>query len=219
MKHVIAICLGMLTLSSNVGGDVAPQTVDIVAFDVVRGGRPLGTHIVRFQQSGDTLQVRTDIDLGVRFGPITVFRYEHDAVETWRDGVLVGFESTTLKDGKNLAVSAQMDGDTWQINAIDMDGDTIIGELPVSLALSSHWNGYDVTAREIFNTETGTGMAVSITDLGTSTIEVMGRQVSTRHIRMEGTLTVDLWYGADGEWLRCEFEARGETVEYVRVPV
>ena len=35
-------------------------------------------------------------------------------------------------------------------------------------------------------------------------------------IRMAGSLTVDLWYGPDGEWVKCAFEARGETITYVR---
>lgn len=218
MRSILVTALVPLALFSGAAGShYTPQGDSVIAFDVVRGGRPLGTHIVRFEQTGDQLRVITDVDLQVRIGPITVFNYEHDAVETWQDGTLSRFQSSTRKDGEDLDVDARLDGNTWQISGTDYSGDSLTNALPVSLALSSHWNGYDVSAGEIFNTETGEAMEVEFTDLGTETVTVMGDRIEAQRIRMEGTLAVDLWYGPNGEWLRCEFEARGETVEYIRV--
>jgi hypothetical protein len=47
------------------------------------------------------------------------------------------------------------------------------------------------------------------------TIETASGTVDARRIRMSGTLTVDLWYDADGRWVGCEFEARGQSIRYV----
>ena len=58
-------------------------------------------------------------------------------------------------------------------------------------------------------------MEVTIDDLGIETLQIQGQNIEARHLRMTGSLTVDLWYGPDGQWLKCEFEARGETVTYV----
>ena len=218
MRLVLASSLiPLILVCGTAGREYAPSADSVIAFGVERAGRPLGTHIVSFSQNGSQLEVTTDIDLQVRIGPITVFNYRHDAVEYWRDGRLMQFRSTTRKDGEDLDVSARLQGSEWQISGTDYGGDSLNHSLPVSLALSSHWNGYEVTANAIFNTETGDAMAVDITDLGTERLDIMGRRLEARHIRMEGTLVVDLWYGPDGEWVRCEFEARGETVEYIRV--
>ena len=59
-------------------------------------------------------------------------------------------------------------------------------------------------------------MPVTITELGMTNIEVGGRQIEARHIRLEGSLTLELWYDANGEWVRSRFSARGQDITYVR---
>jgi len=218
MSRTLITALIPLTLAAlPAEANNAPAGDSVIAFDVLRGGRDLGTHIIRFDRQGDRLDVTTDIDLRVAFGPLTVFRYEHDAIETWEGGELVAFRSETRKDGEDLTVTAERNGTSWTINGTGYDGDPLTNTLPLTLALSSHWNGYDASSDTIFNTETGEGMPVEIEDLGTEALTVMGERIEARRIRMSGSLTVDLWYGPDGEWLKCAFEARGEQVEYVRV--
>ncbi len=206
--------MGLAGLSP--AADFVPADDDVIAFDVIRDGRQLGTHIVRFEREGDTLRVVSDVDLRVGLGPLTLFRYEHDATEYWENNQLVRFESRTLKDGERLHVSAERAGDQLDINGMSYDAEPLRVQLPAALSVSSHWRGYQSDSTAIFNTETGEAMDVVITDLGTETMTINGRSVSAQRLRMEGTLTVDLWYGPDGEWLKCEFEARGETVVYIR---
>lgn len=196
--------------------DFVPADDDIIAFDVIRDGRQLGTHIIRFERNGDALRVVSDIDLRVGLGPVTLFRYEHDATEYWEDGELVRFESRTLKDGERLQVSAERSGDQLDIDGMNYDAEPLNVQLPAALAVSSHWRGYSTDATAIFNTETGEAMDVVITDLGTESLTLNNQSITAQRFRMEGTLTVDLWYGPDGEWVKCEFEARGETVVYIR---
>jgi len=40
--------------------------------------------------------------------------------------------------------------------------------------------------------------------------------METRHIRLEGSLTLELWYDTNGEWVRSQFVARGQDITYVR---
>jgi hypothetical protein len=42
-----------------------------------------------------------------------------------------------------------------------------------------------------------------------------GARIDARHVRMTGTLTVDLWYDASGRWVGCVFTARGQEIRYV----
>ena len=196
--------------------DFVPADDDVIAFDVIRDGRQLGTHIIRFERDGDALRVVSDVDLRVGLGPVTVFRYEHDATEYWQNGELLRFESRTLKDGERLQVSAERSGDQLDIDGMNYDAVPLSVQLPAALSVSSHWRGYSTDATAIFNTETGEAMDVVFTDLGTETLTINGRSITAQRLRMAGTLTVDLWYGPDGEWIKCEFEARGETVVYIR---
>lgn len=184
----------------------AEPPADIV-FDVYRNDTPFGEHAVRFDQTaGGDLRVEIDIELEAGFGPITVFRYEHEAEEIWSDGRLARLQAATLKDGDWNRVDVERAGpDTLVSGSVER------GYLPPS----SHWRGYAAGTGEILNTETGDAMAVEIEDLGMDTVETAAGPVEARHIRMSGTLTVDLWYDADGRWVGCEFEARGQTIRYV----
>jgi hypothetical protein len=177
----------------------AEPPADIV-FDVLRNGQAFGRHEVRFDEGQDgALLVDIDISLRAGLGPITVFRYEHAAEEVWRDGQLVSLEAETLKDGDRVAVDVERGSDADLADLIP----------------SSYWLGYDPALTRILNTETGAPMPVEIEDLGLETIETASGEIEARHIRMTGTLTVDLWYDAEGRWVGCVFEARGQTIRYV----
>jgi len=195
--------------------EAVPET-GTIAFDVFRGNSPFGTHILRFEQNGDELRVTTDVDLRVRIGPITAFRYEHDSIEIYRSGALVSLETSTLRDGERLAVDIVRSGDVYSGQGSDEDGNARIVNLPSSLLPSSHWGGYAVGLETVLNTETGSEMPVTITDLGMAWIDVGGRSIETRHVRMEGSLTLDLWYDANDEWVRSQFSVRGQDITYVR---
>lgn len=192
-----------------------PET-GTLAFDVYRGDSPFGTHILRFEENGDELRVTTDVDLRVRIGPITAFRYEHDSVEVYRNGELVSLQTSTLKDGDRLSVDIARNGDVYAGQGSDEEGNSRSVSLPSSLPPSSHWDGYAVGLDTVLNTETGTEMPVTITELGQAMIEVGGRTIEARHVRMEGSLTLDLWYDANGEWVRSQFSVRGQDITYVR---
>jgi len=184
----------------------AEPPADIV-FDVYRNDTPFGEHAVRFQETeaGD-LRVEIDIELEAGFGPVTVFRYEHEAEEIWNDGALARLEAATFKDGDWNRVEVERTGPEMMVS-----GSAEMAYLPPS----SHWRGYSADTARILNTETGDPMPVEIEDLGMDRIETGAGTIEAQHIRMSGTLTVDLWYDADGRWVGCEFEARGQTIRYV----
>lgn len=195
--------------------EAVPDT-GTIAFDVYRGNSPFGTHILSFEERGDELRVTTDVDLRVRIGPITAFRYEHDSVETYRNGELVSLQTSTLKDGERLSVNITRNGDVYTGQGSDEEGNSRSVTLSSSLLPSSHWGGYAVGLETVINTETGVEMPVSIIELGPAMIEVNGRTIETRHVRLEGSLTLDLWYDANGEWVRSQFSVRGQDITYVR---
>lgn len=202
MKKLALAAIAALTASAPVfANEAAPE--DII-FEVLRNGSRFGEHSVRFEQDGDALRARTEIDLRVNIGPFTVFRYEHEADEIWRDGELVAISAETLKDGERSR---------FDYDRSEPDLEPILAAfLP-----STHWRSYDTATQTILNTETGEPLDVSVVELGWETIETADGPVEARRLRMVSDLTVDLWYDAEGNWVGCEFEARGQTIRYLRV--
>jgi len=174
-----------------------------IRFEVFRNNARMGEHAVAFSRTdaGD-LRVDVDIDLAVRLGPIPVFRYQHDATEYWREGQLIAIQAATFSEGE---------WSRWQASLADSDGTGLF-----TLPPSSHWTRYDTGVAAILNTETGEAMPVEIVSLGMEDFPTTSGTVVAERIRMTGTLTVDLWYDVNGNWVGCEFEARGQRIRYVR---
>ncbi|MHA6288546.1 DUF6134 family protein [Maricaulis sp. CAU 1757] len=170
-----------------------------VVFDVFRNGASFGEHRIDFEATGPNgFTAEVDISLRAGVGPLTLFRYEHNSAEVWRGGELQSVTGSTLKDGDRL---------TYEVDGAD----------PVlDLVPSSHWAGYEPGTDQVLNTETGEVMDVAVEDLGLVSFESANGIVEARHIRLSGSLTVDLWYDSEGRWIGCEFEARGQTIRYVR---
>jgi len=210
-RFLPALVLGF-AVAAPVQADL-PVDRDEIFFDVYRGDSRFGEHRVRFDQQGEDLRVEVDINLRVNFGPINFFRYEHEAEELWRDGELVSLQTETLEAGDRVRISAERQGSDFRVLNSALDR---AAALPASLPPSSHWQGYEVGEESIFNTVTGEAMPVTVTYLGRETIEADGRTIEADRYRMSGTLTVDLWYDADGVWAKCYFEIDGERISYVR---
>lgn len=193
-----------------------PRGGETIQFNVYRGNSEFGTHEVRFQRDGEELVAEVSVRLRAGFGPVTVFRYEHDSVERWRDGQLVALEGETLKDGNRFPVQAARNGSGIVSEGVLPEGERHTEELPRDIIPSSHWRGYEEDLGRILNTEHGDAMPVTITDMGMEEIEADDGTIQARRIRLEATLTVDLWYDENGFWAGCEFEARGQSIRYVR---
>ena len=79
-------------------------------FTVLREGDDVGTHRIDFRQNGDALEVDIETRIAVKFAFITVFRFEHDGHEVWRDNKLVSMETETHDDGEDHTLVATANG-------------------------------------------------------------------------------------------------------------
>ncbi len=192
-----------------------PQPGEEIAFDVFRGDSRFGEHSVSFREEDGDLVAEVRVRLRAGLGPITVFRYEHDAVERWRNGRLVSLEARTLKDGDELRVSASQQDGRLIVESVTPDGPRTF-EYSADALPSSHWHGYPSTALELINTETGAPLPVEIQPLGAEAVPADGGSVDARRFRLEGTLTVDLWYDSEDDWASTAFTARDQQITYRR---
>ncbi len=193
------------------GALATPPDTGRIAFDVLRNGKPLGSHIVSFETVDDALIVTVDVDLKVKIGPFTPFRYRHDVREVWRDGRLDTLSAETLKDGDTYGLEARRQGD----GTLVVDGRDYQGDAPGDIIPSTWWNIAVLEQDRALNSENGELMDVAVTSLGRETIEAAGRDIEAEHYRLEASLTLDLWYDDAGRWVKCAFVARGSDIEYV----
>lgn len=217
MKRVFAVLLASTALvaspaaANNSGGAWTPEPGDVIEFDVLRKGKPFGSHSVTFGEDSDgRLTARTDVLLKAGLGPITVFKYELDATEVWQDGQLVSLNGEVNDDGKEGKVTATRTG-----TELDVDGTEFDGQVTASIIPSSHWNFAATQATELLSTEDGEILDVSVSEQGKETIIAAGEEVEATRYLLDSDIDVTLWYDEAGRWLKLAFEARGQNIEYV----
>ena len=219
MRLLFAAFLALSLLPAALASDPQPRPAagESIVFDVYRDGDTrFGTHEVRFDRDGEDVLVELRIRLRAGLGPITVFRYEHDARERWRDDQLIAMSARTLKDGEVYQVEARREGDDLVVNGDDPDRGEFVERFPIGFPPSSHWHGYPAGMEAMLNTEHGTRMDTTVEYLGEEEIEADGGTIMASRFRLSSTLTVDLWYDENGRWAGCAFEARGRPIRYVR---
>jgi hypothetical protein len=210
-----AILAVPLMLSANAaGGATGEPDGGKLAFKVMRKGEQIGTNVVVFRRNGTNLQVFSDAEMKVSFGPITLFRYRLSLVETWRDGVFVELESATDNDGESLRLVARRGPDGIAIESSKL-GRRIAP--PESLPLT-HWNVRDMTA-PLFNPQDGRPMQLTVTRRGDGRVTLANStQVQATRYALTGEATIDDWYDANNVWTALRAVATdGSIVEYQRL--
>ena len=217
---------GSLTLAAGAfvvparGGAVNAATADEVNMDadtgmmrfrVDRGGSRMGTHELRFERRDDHhVKVAIDIDLAVKFGPFTVFRYTHRNRTVWSDGRILRMSTRTDDDGTKYEVEATRGDDGDLIVTTRESKTTARGEiLP-----TTYWMQATPQQSELLNTQKGNVASVRVTDLGTRRQKTPTGPVTAQGYKMAGDVQAEMWYGPDGRWVGLGFDAKGERVIY-----
>ncbi|MBI1360249.1 MAG: hypothetical protein GC155_08190 [Alphaproteobacteria bacterium] len=180
-----------------------------IDFEVLRGGAHFGDQGVEVTRTASGVVARTSADLRAGFGPLTLFHYTQNCRETWVGDTLSGLACSTLKNGKRTEVDVAPAENGLQVTA----GKTS-QTFPANALPTSWWRRPPPGQYEMINTETGEPLPVTVTRIGEETINIGGARIVADHVRVSGTLTVDLWYDADGHWVDCAFTASGQHMTY-----
>jgi hypothetical protein len=185
----------------------------MLAFDVLREGAPIGTHVVSIRTVGPDTEVSIEIDLEVRLAFLTLYRYTHRARETWTGGRLVALEASTDDNGTRTSVAARAGAD-----GLAVDGSSGSYVAPADTYPTSYWKRDKVYRMQLIDTQSGKLVSVRNTGLGARDMAVDGTAQPVELYRIDGELAAEVGYAADGSWATLAFQARGAKIAYVRRP-
>lgn len=181
-------------------------------FDVLRNGKSFGSAQFSFAEDGEDLLVTTAIDLRVKVGFVTAFRYRHNTVERWRDGQVQSLTATTLKDGDDLFVTITRTADGLMI-----EGTNYTGPAPGDLLLTSWWHAGVVDQTQLINTETGAIIDIEVEPLGEETVTANGTPIAAQCHQLSASMSLKLCYDEGDRWVKTAFSARNSDIEYVLI--
>lgn len=197
-----ALLVAMLLVSGDVLANVERNDW---TFRVLLDGRQIGRHQFTLQaDDAGEFELRSTMQIDVRMLFVSVYRYQHEAVERWHGNCLRSLVSHTETNGERETVSATTHGDVLSVKHAQ-----VVEEHAGCIMSFAYWNPQILLAQRLLNSETGELLPVSITAEGTETVAVRGEPLTASHYRISGPrLQIDLWYAGD-LWVALEAMAQG----------
>lgn len=184
---------------------------DGLHFRVLRDGAPIGHHEVRFRTRQDEVIADSRFEAEVKVLFFTAYRYQYQSRDVWRDGCLISLKAETNDNGTRTKVEAELEGEGLRVT-------TLVGSKVVDPGIypTTHWNSGVLGSSHVLNTITGKIANVDLIPMGEEQVTVEGRPVTARRFRYTGEIQSEVWYDADGRWVKMRFNAKdGSTIEYV----
>jgi len=161
----------------------------------------IGTHSVRFAREGPDLIVSTRVRVEVKELFITLYRFESDGREVWRDDWLLELDSTTDDNGAETTVKGWAEADKFVI-----EGPDGWSEAMGRVYTTNAWNRALVGSPVLLDPTNGKLLMVTRISHGYSDGgEVTLGSFPARSYVVTGEMQGQLWHGPDGTWLRMDF--------------
>jgi len=183
-----------------------------LGFDVLRSGSKLGTHILTFQQTGDSLTVQIAVEIAFKIGPITLYRYAHNAIEHWQGDQVVAIDTHTSDNGEKYQVTGRREGAGFVVQGTK-SGRYVA---PPNALPATHWNRRELDGPWI-NTQDGRIMRPKVVAMGVDAIPTAANgSMRARHFQLTGDVEMDMYYDDRLGWAGLSFVKSGAKVQYLR---
>lgn len=179
-------------------------------FTVLRNGNPIGYHRVTLNPEGDRLEVEAKTELTLKWGPITIFRFDHERREVWEGTQLLDLASKTNDNGKNYEIAIKPDGEGYirTVNGrIDkFDDSTKVLSLRDKSTLK---NGNFISPVEdkIFS--------IDFEYVGKDNLWIGDEEADVEYYKITGEIERQLWYDALGHVVKVQFKRLGSDIQYI----
>lgn len=205
MKTSASCLVAVLALTLCWPFSIFAQTAKSWNFRAYLDGEPLGYQRFTLTPQGEQRELRSEARFEVKVLFITAYKYRHDATERWQGDCLRSITSRTDDDGELVSLKSQREGERLSITSTK--GGEVLDGCVMTFA---YWNPAILRQSRLIDPQTGKIERVNFAMLGEETIEVRGKPVQAKHYRLSGPeRPIDLWYGADGEWLALQSTVGG----------
>jgi RNase P/RNase MRP subunit p29 len=206
MKILNRIFVACVLLATSSAGAFADDSLnETLMFDVFLDGKKIG--YLRFEIDGprSNAAVRSEASFDVKFLFVTAFSYRHSAEENWAGGCLDEIEASTDSNGKQLNVVGVRTDNGFVIDTGEREAN-----LPECVMTFAYWNPGFLEQPRLLNPQTGEYVEVAVEDLGNDFVEIDGREILARSVRLTARkMDITLWYSENSEWLALESVAKG----------
>lgn len=182
-----------------------------ILFDVHRDGDPAGTHSVRFERNPEGLRVASRFELSINFLFFRAYRFDYRSEALWQDGNLVSIVAEVDDNGDRFRFDARREGKHLAVRTPERADFLLFPVFP-----TNHWNAEVLSRKRVLNTLTGLVNEVDIVSKGQERVETENGAVKATWYAYTGGLQTEVWYDAEGRWVKMRFEGRdGSSIDYI----
>lgn len=212
----LAVAIFLTTCTAFPASAVPEATVDNSRsrewnFDVFLGDSKVGYHHFRLVQDLDQQRLVSEADFRVKLLFVTVYKYQHENVETWQGDCLQEIEFRTNANGKKFSVFGLQGPEAFEVQASGLRT-----EVPGCVKTFAYWNPDFLEESALLNSQTGELLPVSVESIAEEPFTVRGEAVTAIRYRLQARgMDLDLWYSNDREWLGLQSTTKdGRTIRY-----
>lgn len=170
----------------------------------------IGTYTNVVTHSGDEIDVRTELQVTIRFFGFPVYHQDANRFEEWRDGRLIAFRSDTNDDGTKIHVTGKAEGDHFVVKT---PTGTIIA--PATVHPSNPWVAATPGSGSLMSTKTGKVVKATVIGGGEKTVTIGGRTMQLHQFLINSNKHQMVWVNSRGVVVAFETPQHGMPIEFV----
>ena len=224
MKYLIAI-LFFICFSQATAETIKIPKNNKILFDIIRKNKTIGSHIINFKKENGILNVDIKVDIKVKLGFITLYKYSHENNENWEKSELISISTKSLTNSKKkYIVNGEQKNDKFEFYGID--GRNIVERNVVPI---SYWNVNLLKRKNFLDTQKGIIREFTLSQLDSEKIIFDNNEVEcikyeikiiTKHSSDEKPFPIIyVWYDNNGELMKLFFNSPEDNskIDYVRI--
>ncbi len=212
MNKILAFILVLLISSSSFADLFIPKE-NKYFFEIIRKNKIIGFHEMLFEIDNELVKIEINVDIKVKLGFITLFKYRHQNTEKWKNNELIYIKTnSTTNSKKEYSVVGERKEDLFEYIGIDGIKTTDKDIIPVS-----YWNKEIIKKQEFLDSQKGIIRKIEVIEIKEEklffdNIEHITKKyeinVKSKHPTDEKELSVIyVWYTEEGELIKLEFKS------------
>lgn len=196
-----------------------------IIFDIIRKNKSIGTHSIFFNKKNEYTNVKIEVDIKVKIGFLTVYKYSHNNNERWSGNELHEIQTKSITNSKKkYSVKGKRINNIFEFIGVDGKQNTNKNVIPIS-----YWNKSLIERNEFLDSQKGIIRKSKIKFISEEQIKYKNKNfktkkyeflVLTKHSSDEKPFPIIyLWYTEIGELMKLQFDSPEDNsiIEYVRV--
>ncbi len=158
------------------------NNIKLIEMDILRNGKKIGFNNYNFRSQGETLIVKNEIQFVAKFVGINLLNVNGFSTETYKDGKLLKFNSSTIQNKKKKYNDLKFNKSKKKFI---IKGSSYIGQAPSDAMIGNWWNHSILQSKMIISPLSGSVKFQEVFFLSKEVLKIDEDIYNTRRFRIE----------------------------------